>query len=60
MKPFFEGKKIIYFALISYKDVKTQRHGLFVFSGAYCHQPGLWGGRLTGPQPKPSPQLPGG
>lgn len=48
----FEGersrqKKLIYFALISYKNVKTQRHGLFVFSGSflgtYCHQSGLLG-----------------
>lgn len=58
MKPFFfflfsflkekgVGKKLIYFALISYKNVKTQRHGLFVFSGSflgtYCHQSGLLG-----------------
>jgi len=48
---FFEGErsrqKNIYFALISYKNVKTQRHGLFVFSGSflgtYCHQSGLLG-----------------
>lgn len=51
---FFEGErsrqKIIYFALISYKNVKTWRHVLFVFLvsffGTSCHQSGLLGADL--------------
>lgn len=64
---FFEGErsrqKNIYFALISYKNVKTQRHGLFVFSGPSlgptATSQGSWG-QLTGPQAEPAPPQPAG